>query len=225
MYHDTGSGVALLREDIIRADSHIPSTSRLLSLKSCSQIPECLSFFTMALAIGIDQKSLHDCSKASLNSLKQERPEKVYPTAKSKAEEPIIPWPSIFQSLTDMPRNVESTILPTITECAVHLELLQCFHKLRVEVLKSTSLDKTFGIVANPQIFVRKQRWGPDKTIKKRDPTFETRRKQKWPLFLDLAVVRFDRWFRLADIALTNPREREALNSIIPPLGKFCMSV
>ncbi|KAI9779637.1 MAG: hypothetical protein M1839_007302 [Geoglossum umbratile] len=173
----------------------------------------------MALAIGVDQRALHASSKASLNGLKQGRPEKVYPTAKSKAQESIIPWPSIFQSLTGPnSRSDENAILPTIAECAVHLELLQCFHTLRAEVLKSITLDKTFGIVAKPQIIVRKQYYGPAKTIKKKDPTFATRRKEKWPLFLDLAVVRFDRWFFVADSALADPTKENALGLVLPPL-------
>jgi hypothetical protein len=174
----------------------------------------------MALAIGFDQQALHTSSKAALNSLKQPRPANVYPTASSKAQEPIIPSEAIFQSFTDPNTSRDDkTLTPTVAECAVHLELLQCFHTLRAEVLKSTALDRTFGIVPKPETVVRKSYRRQARTFKKRDSTFASRRREKWPLFLNLAVMRFDSWFRMADSALADPTKESALDLVLPPLG------
>jgi hypothetical protein len=174
----------------------------------------------MALAIGFHQQALHSFSKGTLNSLK--RPEQVvtYPPANTKAQEAVIPSPALFEGLSDSAHSHDddAASLPTVAECAVHLELLQCFHTLRAEVLKSTDLDKAFGILPKPEIIVR--RYGRrSRTIKKKDQTFATRRKEKWPLFIDLAVSRFIAWFRWADSLLANPADENIQNLILPPLG------
>jgi len=57
------------------------------------------------------------------------------------------------------------------------------------------------------------------------DPTFASRRKEKWPLFIDLAVIRFNSWFRLADSTLADSTKESALDSVLPPLGMSSMTV
>jgi len=179
----------------------------------------------MALDAGDAQlAALHSCSRTSLYYVKQGQPEKIYQAAKSKVDEPTIPSNTIFQSLIEPKTpNDETSTLPTIAECATHLELLQCFHKLRADVLKSTALDKSFGIIAKPETIVRKRYGRTTRTFKKKDLTFADRRKQKWPWFLDLAVVRFDKWLRLANDALKDPVKENVWGLILPPLGMLKM--
>lgn len=103
-----------------------------------------------------------------------------------------LPPPSIFATLdfefnnsnshqvqnTDGSRN----ILPTVTECAVHLELLEAFRVLKQRVLESNALDNTFGTKqASPQ--------------RRTDRAWMEKRKEKWHKFQRLAVLRFEIWW------------------------------
>jgi hypothetical protein len=178
----------------------------------------------MALAIGAHQQALHISGKAALDKMKLPKHQRgdLLPIAQTKAQEPLIPSPAIFKFLyrgnSSSASEQRPTVptVPTVAECAVHLELLQCFYALRSAVLKSTALDQTFGIKANPTTITRRSYRGQTTTLKKKDPTFATRRKEKWPLFLGFAVARFEMWIIQADAALS----KDPTTSVVPPLGK-----
>ncbi|TGJ84460.1 hypothetical protein E0Z10_g4332 [Xylaria hypoxylon] len=95
----------------------------------------------------------------------------------------------------------ESRRLPSIAECAAHLELLQAFRHIRSEVESSRRLDEVFGIKPENSTVFRKRMVYEDhgsswvrEAVKLRDDTFEKRREEKWPLFLRLSASRFLSW-------------------------------
>jgi len=73
--------------------------------------------------------------------------------AKSKEEEPIIPDPGVFRStrLAQIPLtehnpkergDMAAAYIPTVAQCAAHLELLGCFSKLRAKVEGSEEIGR-----------------------------------------------------------------------------------
>ncbi|KAI9768917.1 MAG: hypothetical protein M1840_004513 [Geoglossum simile] len=185
----------------------------------------------MALTVTHDQEALHSASIQAMNIMRGKRSwystpswqAPAFKTAYSKAQEPTIPALSVFQPLGDVQAksSAEGERLPSVAECAVHLELLQAIHQLRVDVLRSTELDSTFGIIPNPGTVTRG--WGRRRRqIKVKDATFAIRRKEKWPLFLDLAVVRFQTWIQKVDSLLgaaqSDGTTAEAEADLLPPL-------
>lgn len=125
-----------------------------------------------------------------------------YKFAKTKEEEPVIPSPDIFafeepantsSSSRSFHSNSTSTTafrLPSISECATHLELIQVFYVLRQHVLRSPEIDASMGIV--PVRETKTGRNGDTKTFK--DAGLWERRQVKWPKFVEFAVVRFLEW-------------------------------
>ncbi|KAK2747975.1 hypothetical protein FQN57_001566 [Myotisia sp. PD_48] len=132
-------------------------------------------------------------------------------------EEPKIPAPAIFEDEALQETGIcpvaERVIqLPTAAECAVHLELLETFYVLRQRVLKSDSIDKTFGIYPIHQLRTGVQ--GDTKKLK--DETLWTRRQVKWQKYLILAVARFLTWCRRLDQLPEN--EMRISEENLPPL-------
>lgn len=137
----------------------------------------------------------------------------------------LIPAPSLFKTLATTTK--EGTSLPTIGQCATHLELLEVFFVLRYNIVNSAALDATFGVKVNNKIVYRKkldQRMGTY-TYKKthlRDDTYQSRRKEKWDFYLKIAVERFGTWIRAANKAVgEQEREKGGVVSLpsLPPLG------
>ncbi|KAF7622718.1 hypothetical protein F9C07_11556 [Aspergillus flavus] len=154
----------------------------------------------MAL-VSLNLASLHRASGAEIISAKFSNTAYHYERARDKSEEPLIPDPQLFQSSS----HSTSTDIPTISECAIHLELLEVFHALRDRVQQSTDLDNTFGIKPNIRTVYRKRyssqlRKYESYTVTVKDTQFETRRKDKWHYFLELAVGRFTRWIRTVNM-------------------------
>ena len=140
----------------------------------------------MALMLGLHQNALHDARKESWPSIAAS-----------------IPAPQIFQSLLEPSTgksNGDADTVSTIVECAAHLELLEAFYTLKAKVLGSQELDSILGIVPRPKTFYRTTYRGnyrskrEVKAVKIKDTTFSARRAEKWPFFLQLAVVRFRIW-------------------------------
>ena len=187
----------------------------------------------MALTIGVDQQALHVSSKDAMSAISGVQPwcsssstewrAPTFRTVRTKAEEPTIPASSLFRSLEDAKPGGITGGLPSVAQCAVHLELLQALHTLRVNVLRSTALDATFGIKPNLRTVTRG--WGRNKrVVKLKDDTLATRRKEKWPLFVELAVVRFQTWVKLADSLMATAAKMDnngatSQTMALPPLG------
>ena len=136
---------------------------------------------------------------------------------------PLIPHPQLFEALFHSPPD-----FPKDAECAVHLELLEAFHALRVKVLNCKALDTTFGIVAhtktvNRSIWSKQRRRYFQKTVRIKDDTFHMRRRAKWGYFLEIAVGRFLKWINAFDQWLQSSTMRvgtQLPGSLLPPLGE-----
>ena len=186
----------------------------------------------MSLNLGEHQSDLHTSGKVSLAALQyiphkeswsmgvgSQAPDFRLATA---GEQPKIPNVDVFETLSDSKplSGPGLTALPTPAECAVHLELLEAFRTLREQVLASTELDAVFDIKPHPKTVMRGRN---SKQI--RDDTFAERRRQKWPLLIDLAVARFVMWFENVDDDLAARRTLEGTTSpvvVVPPLGMLC---
>ncbi|RYC57405.1 hypothetical protein CHU98_g8804 [Xylaria longipes] len=129
--------------------------------------------------------------------------------ATSLSDNPKIPDPDLFNFGID---TREARRLPSIAECGAHLELLQAFRYLRIEVLSSKNLDDAFGIKPENRIVYRKNKvyqgssssWVRE-PAKLRDDTFEKRREEKWPLYLRLAASRFLYWIAAVEAEFSRP--------------------
>ncbi|KAK2808172.1 hypothetical protein FQN50_004913 [Emmonsiellopsis sp. PD_5] len=139
----------------------------------------------------------------------------------------IPPSPDLFGSLSGTTIHLAGAtpVLPTVSECAVHLELLQALYMLRRQVLQSKSLDDSFEIVPQPKTVKRYtygQRGRVSHKVKIRDATYADRRKTKWLAFVDFAVMRFIHWLEIADAELSQGKSEgdDDVNLIVPPLGE-----
>ena len=162
----------------------------------------------------VEQECLHKASRGLSR--------RYYPPAKSPEEQPIIPNPSIFNTLADAQTNplTEAGIsnkdedaslqtVPSTASCAVHLELLEAFMVLRMLVIKSGWLDKSFGVPP----------------AKKYDASLARRRPLKWIPAVVLAVVRFEAWWSNIDSLLktignAGSSTKQLTYVALPPLGK-----
>jgi hypothetical protein len=184
----------------------------------------------MALAIPIHQKALHDASAAAKkpNSQWGVGLTPIFRTARTNAEEPVIPSPQVFDSL--MYSTADDRDMPRLGECAAHLELLEAFHTLRGKVRNSNDLETAFGIRPYTHISytTHYNRYNcPIKCeTKHKDPNYPAKRKQKWPLFLGLAAARFTVWLQKADLAIKAPSLGSSISATAetseyfpPPLG------
>jgi hypothetical protein len=153
---------------------------------------------------------------------------KNFPSSSCAIFSPFIPSPSVFRTLGDEPpRSV--TALPTVGECAVHLELLEVFSHLRRRVISTTILNRPFG-VPSPQKTVYRRAYRPgyqgsryDRIpVKLQDLTYPDRSREKWVVFLKIAVVRFLLWAKKIEELMAGRVGplAEAQLPYLPPLGK-----
>jgi hypothetical protein len=144
----------------------------------------------------------------------------------------LIPAPSLFKSLTTTTNTSSPTAenggsIPTIGQCAAHLELLEVCFALRYNIVNSAALDATFGVKINNKIVYRKifhkrMRTYVYKETPLRDDTYQDRRREKWDFYLKIAVVRFGTWIRAVNKAVgEQAREKGDVVSLphLPPLG------
>ncbi|KAI0469602.1 hypothetical protein F4859DRAFT_487203 [Xylaria cf. heliscus] len=172
----------------------------------------------MALSVDFNQNILHNCSKQAFSrQVAQSSLQVEFMEATSLSENPKIPDPNLFKfSIDSRYVQEEARRLPSVAECAVHLELLQAFRYLRVEVLSSRKLDDAFGIKPENRTVFRKKRvyqgtgsgWVRE-PVKLRDDTFEKRREEKWPLYLRLAASRFLYWIAAVEAEFGRPNARD----------------
>ena len=141
-----------------------------------------------------------------------------FPPAATEAEQPIIPNPKVFCSLAEnlidgaSRTKIKTNDIPTVGECAVHLELLEAFLVLKTRVLQSNVIDRAFGIAAPA-----------GKRI-----NLKTLRERKWKGYVAIAVIRFEKWWQNIDRVLSTARKEaespdtrpELTISTLPPLGK-----
>lgn len=151
----------------------------------------------------------------------KKEPERTAPRftpASNYTTEPVIPDPSLFQSLSAPQGNV--TDLPSVSQCGAHLELLEAIYNLRWEVVNTTRLDEALGLPAASKKVWRKTllrvRWGftPHDIL---DSAYPDKAEEKWNLFLSAAVIRFELW-----AAWSNELMRESgVTDLphLPPLG------
>ncbi|KAM5354209.1 hypothetical protein ACJ41O_000859 [Fusarium nematophilum] len=152
----------------------------------------------MSHLVGSHMETLHRASASDIKS-----PQAHFKKAPVSSENPTIPSPGCFTDLDDLPHDH----LPTAAQCAVHLELLECFHALRTNVIGSTQLDKTFSLEPNIKTvyrrkYVRRLRKSVNQPVKIMDTTWRQRRDEKWPRFLDFAADRFVTWADKIDGAM-----------------------
>jgi hypothetical protein len=147
----------------------------------------------------------------------------LYRKARTEDEEPVVPAPHIFASLTAPSGNPspDGDVLPSVAQCAVHLELLEIFFKLRSDILLSTELDTAFGIKQSHRTVYRRV-YGKStrQPVKLKDPMWDEKRREKWPYFLTLAVARFEIWAEKATGTLVGEKEEVLQLPYLPPLGK-----
>lgn len=123
--------------------------------------------------------------------------------ATSRNDEPAIPDPAVF---TTTPLAASSGGLPTVSQCAVHLELLQALSRLRDRVTNESALIEVFGTVDEEQ-----ETW--------------------WRAFVEVAVERFGVWWWGVDEELQRRRRGEGgggdddvgelPEDLLPPLGVY----
>lgn len=108
-----------------------------------------------------------------------------FPPAASKDDEPAIPDPAVFRTSALLSSSLPLHAAPTVAQCAVHLELLQAFSKLNHRVTKESAFIEIFATVhEEPKVW--------------------------WHAFVEVAVGRFEVWWRGVEEEL---RRREKAGS------------
>jgi hypothetical protein len=174
----------------------------------------------MALVSAVDLRALHSTSNQISNVIKNltslssygprlwETPR--YLQASSKEFEPVIPSPQIFDGLW---ASEKGDPLPSAAACAIHLEFLAALHEFRQRVLESEELDKLFGTEVKKKTVVRQ-----GITVELKDDTLAQRRQVKWEKFVEIAVMRFEIWWRSG-----GPDGQDGVHgsdALLPPLGR-----
>lgn len=142
--------------------------------------------------------------------------------------DPKIPDPCLFDWLPTA--DPGPTAVPTISECAVHLEMLEVFHKLRDTVIQSKQLDAAFGISPNRKtVYTKKYLDGKYIAMPKslKETGFEERRKPKWNYYLEFATARFHHWIAAVDkhFRMRNSDGEGSVPVFVPPLGRHDLSI
>ncbi|KAF4999578.1 hypothetical protein FGRMN_2326 [Fusarium graminum] len=151
----------------------------------------------MALEDRIIKLSLHEKGKDMVSgTLRPNDPNgNPYKLAHKPEDFPVIPSPAIFnfakvQNSKNQKSNASNLSLPTLAECATHLEFLETLFILRQKVLVSKDLDEVFSISPDREHKTGYQ--GDTKVLK--DDNFWEKRQVKWPRFVKFAAVRFLAW-------------------------------
>ncbi|KAM0249759.1 hypothetical protein ACHAP5_002628 [Fusarium lateritium] len=145
----------------------------------------------MSHLIGYNLGALHQASRDFNRGITA----RYYPSAPTLDENPVIPSPDIFNLLEDSHKDN----LPTAAQCAVHLELLEVFHALRIRIIDSEVLDEIFELGgATKKVYRPKFVQGLGKTVNQevtlRNTVWEENRDKKWTFYLGKAAPRFLVW-------------------------------
>ncbi|KAL4783853.1 hypothetical protein BJX76DRAFT_348301 [Aspergillus varians] len=167
----------------------------------------------MALISPTNLLSLHKAAGDQTSSLQRFPSRRYHYASRNSRKLAVIPDPALFRALPNEDPGPKA--LPTSSECAVHLEMLEVFHALRHEVIQSKELDKAFGLKPSPRIKYRKK-WINRKyvaeAVSMRDTTFDERRRLKWTYFLNIAATRFHQWIGIVDGCL-----KKVADGVRPP--------
>ena len=82
--------------------------------------------------------------------------------------------------------------LPSPAQCGVHLELLECFHALKEKVMGSEQIDHALGSCSHPNTPA-----GAVEEEGQHQIGIKAHQEMKWHAFLELAVQRFEIWWRM----------------------------
>lgn len=173
----------------------------------------------MVLSSGYGQHWLHHWSKKAIQDQKEGTPNIHIPsfwTAATSEGNPKIPDPSLFDFASEDAED-DNTRLPTVAECAAHLELLEVFYHIRLKVLESTTMDAILGIKPEPQTVYRKTYLGDEQGHSQE----EVMLRAKWPFYLALAATRFLRWAEVVEEELDGPRASNDNSLHLPPIGRL----
>lgn len=133
-------------------------------------------------------------------------------TAKDFASEPVIPDPAIFEPLAKSSPPSSVTELPSVSQCAVHLELLEAIHTLRIAAAGPPTKR-----VWRKEVIRQKYKHVPYDVP---DASYPERAEKKLDEFLTLAVLRFEIWAKRTDELLGKSAASEPSLPHLPPLGK-----
>ncbi|EAW09083.1 uncharacterized protein ACLA_078310 [Aspergillus clavatus NRRL 1] len=162
----------------------------------------------MAILCTTAQGTLHEQGRRILRLIQE-------PNARSHIsydDTDPIPDPALFRF--DVKASDPEAPLPTVAECAAHLELLHAINHVRRRVLNSTDLDQVLDLEPVKQSFERNTGWTTRYTVELRDKGFAQRREAKWPFYMRLAVARFFVWLHKMDMLVS----RGQTLSVCPPL-------
>ncbi|KAF4471911.1 hypothetical protein FALBO_1172 [Fusarium albosuccineum] len=148
----------------------------------------------MALESSDTKSSLHKLGKDMvLATTRQHGPDgKPYQLSTKPQDKPIIPDLAIFNFDDEQKPHNSDVSLPRVAECAAHLEFLETLYVLRQRIFVSKEFDDAMDIKPNRE--TKTGHVGDTKTFK--DNTFWERRQQKWPKYIEFAVIRFLAWRR-----------------------------
>ncbi|KAI9771742.1 MAG: hypothetical protein M1839_002757 [Geoglossum umbratile] len=117
-----------------------------------------------------------------------------FPLASSAHEEaPEIPTADVFWPETALLPSED--YLPTLAQCAVHLELLECFHTLKEKVMNDEQIGHWLGVPSDFHPHA-----GAVERGQQRQEVIEVQNERIWQTFLELAVQRFQTWWLIDGI-------------------------
>ncbi|KAG5662841.1 hypothetical protein KAF25_005259 [Fusarium avenaceum] len=163
----------------------------------------------MSHLIGYNLGALHQASR----ELNRKITTTYYSSASTIDENPVIPSPDIFNQLNDSHEDS----LPTPAQCAVHLELLEVFHALRIRILDSKELDEIFEL-GDPTKVVYRTKFveGLNKKVNQeitlRNIVWEQNRDNKWRFYLGKAVPRFLVWADEYNTSLASKLSKDGID-------------
>ncbi|KAE8137792.1 hypothetical protein BDV38DRAFT_246224 [Aspergillus pseudotamarii] len=151
---------------------------------------------------------------------------KISPTILAPAgateEEIQIPDPAIFRGISIPPSRTPGALVasdigkvdllyPSTNHLAMHLCLIECFYKLRNDVMHSKDLDAVIGPTAPRFASAENTQSSKSHPTAADAEMARTSQIRKWELFIKAAVGRFDLWWQNIDKVL---RHAKAYNTV-----------
>ena len=122
--------------------------------------------------------------------------------------------------------------LPTVAQCAVHLELLEVIFALKHRVLSSNALDRTFALKPDQRsVYASTLRRTDFFRVPRNRAKFAEHWKVKWEFFVQAAAARFEAWWDEKSLQYHLQVEEEKkqrtgyiTDANLPPLGWYLFS-